>query len=328
MDWPSARLGQNAVKVLITGGSGYLGGRIKNYLAENGYNVVFSSRNKNLKSNPAMNLSFVYIDWDSEGSIAQACQDVDVIVHAAGFNADACIKNRSKALNFNKITSSNFANIASKSGVGRFIFLSTAHVYGSPLMGYFDENSKTRNTHPYALSKLAGEKGVIKEASRSKMNATIFRLSNCMGTPVKFDVNCWHLVTNDLCLQALKTRSMIIKKSNVERRNFITIQDLNEIIGEVLKRSHEDVFNGIFNVGGQWSPTIYELARCISVQCKRLFGFQPSLLVNSAVKVSQAPALHYSIDRLLKTGIVLNNEYAGSINDLLLFCENKFSNDS
>ena len=90
-------------------------------------------------------------------------ENVDVVIHTAGMNAQECASDPEQALAFNGTVTADLVSSAVKQGVQKFIYLSTAHVYKEPLVGTISESSQTTNTHPYATSHLAGEIPVLEQ---------------------------------------------------------------------------------------------------------------------------------------------------------------------
>ena len=110
-------------------------------------------------------------------------------------------------MDFNGVATKRLVEAASRAGVKKFIYLSTAHVYASPLVGTITEQTLPNNSHPYASSHLAGESAVLNADERGVIQGVVMRLSNAYGAPMHKGVNCWMLVVNDLCRQAVQTRS-------------------------------------------------------------------------------------------------------------------------
>ena len=80
------------------------------------------------------------------------------------------------ALNFNAVCTARLVSASLQANVQRFIYLSTAHIYGNPLQGLITEETLPTNYHPYATSKLAGEKVVLHSASLGTMKTIVLRL--------------------------------------------------------------------------------------------------------------------------------------------------------
>jgi len=209
------------MRILITGGLGYLGGRLSSHLLNKGYKVFVGTR-KNLKSVNAQisGTTSVQTNWTSSISLESTTRGMDTVIHAAGMNAKACSANPSKALEVNGLNTAMLMEAAIANGVQRFIYLSTVHIYNSPLVGDIDETTLPTNLHPYATSKLAGEKVVLHAKQMGKILGIVLRLSNGSGHPIYPETKCWHLVLNDLCRQAIEKKELILHSEKSIERNF------------------------------------------------------------------------------------------------------------
>ena len=78
-------------KVLITGGLGFIGGRLGQHLMAEGHQVKLGSRAASTAPPPWLPKSAVCLtQWDSREALGRACNMVDVVIHAAGMNARYC----------------------------------------------------------------------------------------------------------------------------------------------------------------------------------------------------------------------------------------------
>ena len=195
---------------LITGGFGFFGGRMACYLHRGGHRVVLGSRVQ--RPSPAW-LSDAEVRqtvWDNEDSLANICRNIDVLIHAAGMDAADCAADPSGAFEVNQAGTARLVRVACRSSIKLFLFLSTAHVYSSPLEGVITEDLFPVNPHPYAASNLAGEKEVIQGTNNQETRGVIVRLSNAFGVPASDETKCGLLVINDLCHQAVGTRKLVL----------------------------------------------------------------------------------------------------------------------
>jgi UDP-glucose 4-epimerase len=214
------------MKILITGGFGFLGGRMARFLSKaSGNEIVLGARN--IHKQPASLAGFRVVEtgWESPEKLKEACKGVDSIIHLAGMDAASCAADPVKALEFNGVTTAKLINIAIDAGVKQFVFFSTAHVYSAPLIGRVTENSLPASLHPYATSNRAGEDVVLAQSANEKINGIVIRLSNSYGSPAHDEANCWTLLVNDLCKQAVVSRKLVVKSNGLQRRNFVTITD-------------------------------------------------------------------------------------------------------
>ena len=151
------------------------------------------------RSNPEIpeNLSscqVVKIDLQELKSLESSCEGVAGIIHLAALDASGSQETPEEALLINSLGTLNLLKAAEKSKVHKFIYLSTVHIYGSPLQGYIDESSLPRPLHHYSITHKTAEDYVIEAQNRTDISSTIFRLSNAVGSPespqCNFEISC------------------------------------------------------------------------------------------------------------------------------------------
>jgi UDP-glucose 4-epimerase len=173
------------MSVLVTGGAGYIGSHMVQVLAEAGESVVvidnlstgfsrFLPEGVPLFIGDAADENFV------EGVIA--AHGVESIVHFAGsVVVPDSMRDPLAYYRNNTMTTRNLLNVAVKCGVNRFIFSSTAAVYGNPDQVPVPENAPTRPLSPYGSSKLMTEIMLHDTASAHGMNYVVLRYFNVAG---------------------------------------------------------------------------------------------------------------------------------------------------
>jgi len=308
--------------VLITGGFGYLGGRLAQHLATQArYEVLLGSRQQ-AESPPWLpSANVVQIRWESLANLEHVCTGVDTIVHLAGMNSQDCATDTIAALEFNAVNTARMLRAAIQQGVKRFIYLSTAHVYGSHLVGVITEETCPVNLHPYATSHRAGEDVVRSAHQRGEIEGIVIRLSNAYGAPAHRDANCWMLLVNDLCHQAVTTNKMLLRSSGMQRRDFITLTDACRAIRHLLELPADKLDKGLFNVGEGWSPTIWEVACLVQQRCGVVLGVLPQLSRIPPKTGETAAGLDYRFEAICQTGFRPGADKAGEIDLLLEFCK-------
>lgn len=316
------------VQILITGGFGFIGGRLTEHLLKAGHNVIVGSRKLSRPSLSYRSTEVRKMNWNDKDALAKSCKGIDIIIHAAGVNAQECELNPKNALEFNGEVTLRFLNAAIQTGVKRFIYLSSAHVYSSPLEGLINEETIPTNSHPYATSSLAGDLAVKNANQLGKIQGIVLRISNSFGAPISKEVNCWMLLINDLCKQAVMTNEMVLKSNGFVRRDFISLTQVCKII-EFIAVDYNDLRNySIYNVGSGKSQTVFSMAKLIQDRCHEVLGFKPnltSLVSDSSINLKNS-RLTYSNDRLLGLGIKINkNQKIYEIDELLSFCQSNFT---
>lgn len=307
--------------VLITGGLGYVGGRLAQHLAQSSLKQI-SLGTRQLCQSPDWLASAAVVEtrWHSNTALKDMCRGMDAIVHLAGMNAQDCVADPPAALEVNGLTTARLLQAAVDSSVKRFIYVSTAHVYGSPLHGSITEESCVTSLHPYASSHRAGEDAVLFAQEQRAIQGIVIRLSNSFGPPAHAHVNCWTLLVNDLCRQAVTTKRMTLRTSGIQRRDFVTLTDTCRAIACFLELDDKLLGNGLYNVGGAWSPTVIEMTERIGQCCYQTFGYRPEIIRPQPAFGENPVGLEYHIDKLLSTGFKLVGDVNSEIIETLNFC--------
>ena len=171
--------------VLVTGGAGYIGTHMVQALVEAGEGVVVID---NLSTGFSAFLPegvplFIGDAGDEnlvEGVIAS--HGADSIVHFAGsVVVPDSMRDPLAYYRNNTMTTRSLLNAAVKSGIKRFIFSSTAAVYGNPDQVPVPEHAPTRPLSPYGSSKLMTEIMLQDTASAHSMNYVVLRYFNVAG---------------------------------------------------------------------------------------------------------------------------------------------------
>lgn len=313
------------MRILITGGFGFVGGRLAAHLVRAGHQIMLGSRNPITSPAWLPQAEVSQIEWDDGCALEHSCNGVDVVIHAAGMNAQDCASDPVAALAFNGAATARLVAAAGRAGVKRFIYLSTAHVYASPLAGTITEDTCPRNLHPYATSHLAGEYTVLSASQRGQIQGIVLRLSNAFGAPMHKDVNCWMLLVNDLCKQAVQTRKLVLQSSGLQQRDFVSMTEVCRV-AEYLAVGHgASAQPCIFNVGAGVSQSVFAMAQLIQQQCAQVLGFKPALQRVQGGVDERHPALNYRADNLAALGINSNGlDSSAEINSLLRFCQSTF----
>lgn len=301
------------MKILVTGAHGYLGGRLVNFLEQKGHEVWRAVRRPSGHSREVV--------FDASRSSPLNLSGVGACVHLAGLSAADAQKDPELAFRVSVDGSRELAQQARQQGVKRFVFLSTAHVYG-PLTGLIDENTPRRATHPYGQSRARAE-DAIQEVWQGM--ATVFRLSNVVGAPASVAAPCWGLIVNDLCRQAVTLHQLNLQTPGLQRRNLIPMIDAVNAIEWAL--SMTSPAQGVFNLGGTETPTIREVAEKIRDEASQVLG--RSIELNKPVAPAGAveESLSFSSAKWRALGWRDHSSVQQAINETLKFCRAQFSSN-
>src|SRR6201985_2445467 len=171
--------------VLVTGGADYIGSHMVRALAEAGESVVVIDNLATGFSNFLPEGVPLFIGNAADENLVEGVinsHEVDSIIHFAGsVVVPDSMRDPLAYYRNNTMTTRNLLNAAVKFGVCRFIFSSTAAVYGNPDQVPVSEDAPTRPLSPYGSSKLMSEIMLHDVASAHGMNYVALRYFNVAG---------------------------------------------------------------------------------------------------------------------------------------------------
>jgi nucleoside-diphosphate-sugar epimerase len=241
------------MKVLVTGGAGYIGSVLVRQLLNKGYQVKVVDSLKfggdalyDVAQNP--NFEFVKGDLRNAADIDQAIAGVDAIAHLAAIVGDpACSKFSDEAKAVNWDASVQLFEKAEAAGIKRFVFASTCSNYGKMTdpNAYVDENSELRPVSLYAELKVKFENYLMQERKAARMCATALRFSTVYGfSPrIRFD-----LTVNEFTRNVALTGEQEIWGPQFNRP-YCHVDDLARAVVLVLESEEAKVRSNVFNVG-------------------------------------------------------------------------------
>lgn len=171
----------------VTGGAGYIGSNLISVFSANTENLVIIDRPET-KLNPPVGAGLEFgdlADSDFMEKLKKKYSDAapqSLIVHlAAEKSVEESISNPSKYLEGNITSTQNIINFALYLNIQRFVFASTAAVYGnSNQEGPIAENCEVSPMSPYAESKILCER-IVEKATQFNLRVAILRFFNIVG---------------------------------------------------------------------------------------------------------------------------------------------------
>jgi nucleoside-diphosphate-sugar epimerase len=256
------------VKILITGSQGYVGSSVIPKLKESfpyselfGIDLgFFQSKISNLDVAPEILLSKL-IFKDIRHISIEDLHGVDVVIHLAAISNDPMgSKFISQTYDINFQATCTLADIAKKSGVKKFIFASSASVYGESSDVCY-ENTKLNPLTPYADSKMKSEI-YLKEVANKDFQVTILRFATACGWSPRVRSD---LVLNQFVLGCLITNKIVLKSDGNSKRPLISVEDMAQAICWSVSIDRDKLLDyEVFNVGqNNWNFKIIELAELV-----------------------------------------------------------------
>lgn len=143
---------QEIKKIIVTGGSGFLGRHLLRALVKAGYEV----KNIDLRVNPEFETTVA--DVRDKERMLEEIKDADLVFHLASLiEAGESVKEPQKYIDYNLDGTLNILEAMRANGINALAFSSSAAVYGEPLSVPIKEDDRTMPINPYGMTKLAME---------------------------------------------------------------------------------------------------------------------------------------------------------------------------
>ena len=251
----------SAGRILVTGASGFIGSAVVRNLLANGLPVTATARRAT--DTLTRELGTPVLPLDIMGDLqaqAAAFEGADTLVHCATPND---IQSRDEDGGMTLAVTGTFRLLeeAARWGVTRVIYLSTLQVYGTELQGHVDESTHVCCESPYGLNHYLGEEVGRLAAHRHGIDVVALRPSNVYGVPSVTTVARSTLVPMCFVRDALATGAVELRSSGRQRRNFVSTDEVAEIIGALLG-SFPRGYRVVNAVSG-WHACIVDVARMV-----------------------------------------------------------------
>jgi len=295
------------MKVLITGGAGYIGSMLVPELLIAGHHVrVLDSLLFNQTSllTYLIHEKFEFIKGDIRDVeiVKKAVDGVDVIIHLAAIvGAPACIKNPKLTEEINFQGSVNINNARNTSQ--KMFYASTGSVYGK-VDGICTENSKANPLSLYGDTKYRSEQEIME-----KGNAIIYRFATAFGLSARLRLD---LLPNDFVFNAIKNRHLVVYDKDF-KRTFVHVKDI--VAAYLHGIIHFDTMkNEIYNIGTEsMNKTKEDIANMIREKIK----FQ-LIFVEQGVPDPDQRDYAVSYEKINKTGFETKINFDKGIDELIL----------
>ena len=243
------------MKVLVTGGSGFIGTHVIEELQSRGHMVkVFDRRIPKVK-----NVEWLDGDLRWAGDCDRAVRNTDAIMHlAARISVDESLDYIWNYFNDNLMSTVNLFMAAAKHGVDHILFTSSCEVYGETPRAGATEEALCNPTSPYAASKYAAERAALTfKRVHPELNLAVLRPFNTFGEwqkPYRAGA-----VIPTFIMEALKDRPLKIHGKGSQARDYVYARDIAKAHVELMEKERE----GIFNVATGKARTINSIANSI-----------------------------------------------------------------
>ena len=274
------------MKILVTGGAGYIGSVLVNKLIEQGHEVnVIDDLSNGFRENIDRRAKFTEGSILDKGNLNQALEGVEVVYHlAAKIRVE---EGEAKPELYKKVNIEGTLDLikaCADKKINKFIFASTAAVYGDPEEFPVNENSKTNPVNVYGATKLEIDKYLEANAKNMGISTISFRFFN-IGGALKTKEGSWlkikhegatHLIPS--ILHSSSNKPLLIfgndwpTKDGTPTRDFVHVVDLADALVKALN-SLDKAGNQVMNLGTATGSTVLEVVKTAEKSLNKVISY-------------------------------------------------------
>ena len=274
------------MKILVTGGAGYIGSVLVNKLIEQGHQVnVIDDLSNGFRENIDKRAKFTEGSILDKDNLNQALEGVEVVYHlAAKIRVE---EGEAKPELYKKVNIEGTLDLIKAcvdKKIAKFIFASTAAVYGDPEEFPVNENSKTNPVNVYGATKLEIDKYLEANAKNMGISTICFRFFN-IGGALKTKEGSWlkikhegatHLIPS--ILHSSSNKPLLIfgndwpTKDGTPTRDFVHVVDLADALIKALN-SLDKAGNQVINLGTATGSTVLEVVKTAEKSLNKVISY-------------------------------------------------------
>jgi UDP-glucose 4-epimerase len=305
------------MKVLVTGGAGFIGSHLVDRLVSEGYRVrvvdnLRSGRVENLRRHIDSNtVELVIGDLKDPYTALRSVEDVDVVFHFAA-NPEVRVSSIDPGTHFNEnvVATFNLLEAMRKKNVKEIVFASSSSVYGEPDFIPVGEDAPVRPVSVYGASKASCENLIHAYTKLYGLRAVVLRYANIVGPRMRHGVVRDFIVKlrgNPVELEVLGDGSQVrsymhvldaveatitawnrggggYQVYNVASEDWITVDEVADIVVETMglkevRKIHKPVLHGV-----GWPGDVKRIA--LKIDRLKSIGFKPRMSSREAVRAA------------------------------------------
>jgi len=301
------------MKILVTGGAGFIGSHIVDRCVAEGHEVRVLD---NLSNSTIMNLEehirkrtieFLKGDIRDQKAVKDSIRNIDAIFHeAAQVSIPLSMNDPMYTDDVNVRGTLNLLVAASEEGVERFVYASSSSVYGDPARLPVTEDTPFQPLSPYAVSKIAGEAYCLSFWKARGLPTVCLRYFNVFGP--RQGSSGYASVIPAFIRSLLDRKPMTIFGDGNQTRDFVHVRDVVE--ANMLALQVGSAVGDVFNIGSGKPTSITDLSETLR-DINKLESPSPvhapprkGDVKHSVAEVTKAEkVLHYSAKVSLRSGL-------------------------
>ncbi len=307
------------MKILLTGGSGYLGSILTRKLLANGHSVrildnfLFGKESlKDIQKNKKLEL--VTGDIRDLSIVGKSLKNIDSVIHLASIVGTQSAELDPKAsIEVNFMATRNIAELCKIYKIKQFIFASTCSVYGAQPDQLIAENSEVNPLDSYGLSKFQSERAVLQAYDYP----TILRLGTLFGAShrMRFD-----LAINLFIAQAMNKEKLTVFGGD-QWRPFLHVDDAAEAFSFAVENKMEGIYNVVWK-----NLTINQMAKDIKKLIPSQINLSKDIVDKRNYRVTGKKLEHFSYKARKDIAFAVKEFKSKISDDVKNYRQDKYSN--
>ena len=252
------------MKIIILGGSGYLGFALANYLSYF-FKVTLCTRSVTRVKSLQKKCLIIKTNYSNFIQLKKTIKGHDVVIHCVGMSSTQLSKNN-RGLDLKKKITQNIVTACNYHNIKKLIYFSTIQVYQNyENLKIINEKSKICNkANIYSKSHIEAEK--IITSNDNKINYVIIRLASIFGFNVLQTIGEQsNTIINNICKKLVLNQKIQIKNPNLVR-NFLPMSIFLKNIKKIINENQK---NNIINIGYK-TYSLFDLSSLISKCYKKI----------------------------------------------------------
>ncbi len=231
------------MKILVTGGAGFIGSHLTDRLLEEGYQVrvldnLVNGTLENIE-NASKSSAFEFIQGDilDKQSCQRAMTDIDYVFHLACLGVRHSIHSPFENHQVNAEGTLNILEASKQAAVRHFFYISTSEIYGKTQQFPITEHAPTAPLTVYGASKLVGEHYTRAYQECYGLKGTVFRIFNNYGPRAHYEGDAGEVIPRSI-VRALYNQKPVIFGDGSVTRDFFYVKDTAKALCSILKNDY------------------------------------------------------------------------------------------
>ena len=303
------------MKVLVTGGAGFIGSHVVRHWLNRGAQVTVldNLRTGHLRHIERLEIEFIQGDIEDVETVRRAVTGANGVSHlAAMVSVPESVDHPERCLGINVQGTLNVLKAAAEAGATKMVLSSTCAIYGNEPGIPKREDQRPSPESPYAVSKLDGEYYLRILGQAWGIETACLRYFNVFG-PRQDPQSAYAAAIPIFVSKALKGDDLVVHGDGSQTRDFIFVEDVAQANLLAWEKGH-----GVYNVGNGKRITIRELAERIierTGSTSRIVGApgRAADVKHSLSDISRLTALGFEPGKDFDTGLDLTIDYFKSL---------------